>query len=353
MTNTTNPPSGSRSPATPASSVSSVRAIVSWLEKSGGSEKETNKTAGGVREKITTGRIAADHVHALSPTNRPQGVQRPALVVKNVPPIIKSTEQTKSQTLEKAPKTLEKAPEEAPEKALEKVQEKAQTKVTEKATEKVLEKTPVKALEQVFEKISVKTPTKAVSPRKPFSPSIPFSPTRTLFPRNTSPVRRTNASTTSLLTINNNGPTSTPTTPCWRHRHFDDDHGDRSALVCVSPSLLAMPTTPAALKTPMTPIRAAANYNETPEDYSLTLLRYKAYFERPLARCLDEEGGQAAEGDAHKGDRTDDRAGVHATVVDKQKSYDSTPRRQKKDVDAFWAPVRQYLLITDEELYES
>lgn len=100
----------------------------------------------------------------------------------------------------------------------------------------------------------------------------------------------------------------------------------------------ARPVTPATPKTPTTPNRSTAKYSETPEDYSLTLLRYKAYFERPLARCLDGDGEM-----------------VEEAVVDEEekKVYGSTPRRQGKDVDAFWAPVRQYLLITDEELFES
>lgn len=49
-----------------------------------------------------------------------------------------------------------------------------------------------------------------------------------------------------------------------------------------------------------------------------------------------------------------EEAEAEAVVGGKEKEvYETTSRRQGKDVDAFWAPVRQYLLITDEELYDS
>ncbi|KAL1903250.1 hypothetical protein Sste5346_000535 [Sporothrix stenoceras] len=361
---TTTSPSGSRSPTTPTSSVSSVRAMISRLEKSGGNEKEINKPNWKDREKITPGRVSSSHIQALSPTNQPQDIPRPVPTTITPAPKIKATGKRTDWTPKEIP---EKATEKAVKKNLDKeeeektkhnvtvaVLEKTAEKDVLKQTEKAIEKAPVKALGDIFEKKTLKTPSlpKAAHSPAPLPPAIPFSPTRTLFPRDSTPVRRTSASTASLSAVINRDDgtpsTSTPSTPSWRRRQFAEDNHDRVSLVSASPSLPAMPTrpiTPATPKTPTTPIRTTAKYSEAPEDYSLTLLRYKAYFERPLARCLDEDGEM---------DEEETLKGGRVIVDEKEKEiYDSTPRRLGKDVDAFWAPVRQYLLITDEELYDS
>ncbi|KIH88097.1 hypothetical protein SPBR_07512 [Sporothrix brasiliensis 5110] len=355
---TITPPSGSRQPATPSTSVSSVRAIVSWLEKSGRSEDVANRTGGSVRGKIATGRVAAAHFPTPSPDCRPPGSSRPA-VVANESSIIKDDGQTTNRTTENR---LNKMPENVSE-----IHTICQEKVQENTAGKGVGNVavaPVTAFGKALESISVKMLTKAdasLSPN-PASPPVTFSQTKhTLFPRNASPVRRINtASTASLPTssFDRDGPIAspvTPTTPCWRRRQFAEDHCDRSALVRASASLPAMPPTPTTptTPTPATPMRAPAEYSETPEDYSLTLLRYKAYFERPLARSLageDEVDDKCNSG----GGCTKKKGGVptEATVADGQACH-CIPRRQSGDVEAFWVPVRQYLLITDEELYES
>ncbi|ERT01813.1 hypothetical protein HMPREF1624_00107 [Sporothrix schenckii ATCC 58251] len=356
---TITPPSGSRQPATPSTSVSSVRAIVSWLEKSGGNEGVANRAGGSVRGKITTGRVAAAHFPTPSPEWRPPGSSRPA-VVANESSIIKDDGQTTNRTTENGPNMM-------PENVSEIhtiFQEKVQENTAEKGVGNVAV-APVTAFGKALESISAKRPTivDASPSLSPVSPPIKFSQTkRTLFPRNASLVRHINTSSTASLptsSFDRDGPIAspvTPTTPCWRHRQFAEDHRDRSALVRASASLPAMPPTPTTPRTatPATPMRAPAEYSETPEDYSLTLLRYKAYFERPLARSLagEDEVDDKCNSDGgctkKKGD-----VPTEATVVDEQEACHCITRRQSGDVEAFWVPVRQYLLITDEELYES
>ncbi|CAK7206083.1 hypothetical protein SEUCBS139899_008866 [Sporothrix eucalyptigena] len=136
--------------------------------------------------------------------------------------------------------------------------------------------------------------------------------------------------------------------------------------------------------TPPTPVPTP--YDEmyaptyTPEAYSLELLQYQAYFGLAVKRNSDS-GSQldTAMGDEQKtrSDRSsgrgqDDKSDTVATtsevndylsrfkqeeakeVVEKKAREEKYPvnYRDPRVVEAFWTPVRQYLFITDEELYD-
>lgn len=118
------------------------------------------------------------------------------------------------------------------------------------------------------------------------------------------------------------------------------------------------------------------------EEYSLTLLKYREYYtESPLARCLDKKiekdvfsvkpldgntspdtspsknvsGSQTPGGNEISGTEHGPDTGSSASRKNNSNHQDAAPRshRDLEEINEFWATVRSYLRISNEELEET